>query len=121
MKQSTTTINSAGVPITIEQFGPVAPGKHPVVLVVHGIDALKADPWKQYYDGQCQELARNGYVALLVHYFERTGTQAGDLNAAKQHAQTWAFTLLDAVAYASQLPCSNNDKVGIIGTSLWVR
>lgn len=118
VKQTTAQFNSGGSLVALDLFEPIAEGKYPVVLVVHGFDGLEYAPWRHYYEGQCQELARNGYVALLVHYFDRTGTTIADLPKAKQHAQPWVFTLLDAMSYAAQLPHADGQKVGVVGTSL---
>ena len=110
--------NSGGAMITIDHFEPLHPGKHPVVLVLHGFDGLRQNGWKRYYHGQCQELARNGCVALLVHYFDATGTGSSDPTAAGKHFAAWARTLLDTLSYAAQLPAGDGQKIGVVGTSL---
>ena len=118
INQSTVTFESGGKTITVERFEPKEKGKYPAVLVVHGADGLQFEVWRRAYRGSAQELARHGYVALLVHYFDRTGTRFGDSEANKKHFLTWMKTLGDAVGYAAKLPNVAPGRVGLVGVSL---
>lgn len=118
VKQSSTAINSAGTQVALDIFEPAQAGKYPVVLVVHGWEGLSQKEWQRYYAGQCQELARNGHIAVLVHYFDRTGGQTSSPGAAKQNLEPWSLTLLDALSYATALPGGDGKKVGVVGTNL---
>jgi carboxymethylenebutenolidase len=116
IKESKSTFESGGKTITVERFEPKGDGKYPAVLVVHGADgfALTGNHYKEL----SRAVARKGYVALLVHYFERTDTKAGDGKTIKQHFKTWAETVADALAFAEKQPNVDAKRIGLVGVSL---
>lgn len=118
IKMTKSSFNSGGKTIEVERFEPVKEGKYPAVLVVHGADGLQYEPWRKVYRGHAQELARHGYVALIVHYFDRTGSKVGDAKTNKEHFVTWMGTLGEAIAYTAGLPNVDGKRIGLLGVSL---
>jgi carboxymethylenebutenolidase len=66
------------------------------------------------------ELAKNGYVALIVHYFDHGGSpdnpENPELTPAQFHA--WERAVKDGISYAQGLPNVNRNRIGITGFSL---
>src|SRR6185312_9899359 len=61
------TFPSGGKPIRIERYHPATPGKHPAVLLLHGLEGSEA----KHYRTIAQVLLQKGYVVVLVHYLDR--------------------------------------------------
>src|SRR5262249_59374173 len=76
VKKSTATFSAGGKDISLERFEPAQAGPHPAVVMLHGCDGLEGFG-AVLYRGAAEQLAREGYVVLLPHYFERTGTKGG--------------------------------------------
>ncbi len=112
-----TTFPSGGKDIRVERFQPKAKGKYPAVLLLAGADGVDAK--HQDYRGYCRLLAERGYVALLVHYLDRTGmTEARDRKVIDQHYLLWLRTVGDAVGFAAGLDNVDARRVGLLGFSL---
>lgn len=62
---------SEGHPVDEFHCEPKSPGKHPVVLLIHGCapPGFGDDEFRQ----MCVSLAEHGYYAMFVEYFSRTG------------------------------------------------
>jgi dienelactone hydrolase len=125
--------------IAVEHFGPAnATGKSPVLVVFHAVDGLD-EMCGPFYREAAGLFANKGYLVLLVHYFDRTGSQAADLRGyrdlffgyfrKKEHKaedtqrikallQTWSEVVRDAVAYARTLPHGDPSRIGLVGFSL---
>jgi dienelactone hydrolase len=128
---------SGGRRITAERFEPRGAGKRPAVILLHGVGGLdRAGP---VYRGVARRLADQGFVVLLVHYLDRTGTRPQDRpDLEKRFAKflrspdpgakewkeirgkftAWADTADDAVKYARTLPGVDPERVGLLGVSL---
>ena len=66
-----------GKAITVDRFEPKLPGRYPAVLVIHGAGGTTiGGPW---FRESARMLARRGYVAHVVHYFDLTGTRVADM------------------------------------------
>lgn len=114
--QETASFKSGGKTIKVERFEPAGEGKHPAVLVLYGAGGMKVGG--VVFRGVAQELARRGYVAVLVHYFDRTGTEFGDAKTNFKEFATWLKTIGDAVSYTSALENVDDKHVGLLGFSL---
>ena len=79
-----TTFVSGGKTVTMEQFLPARPGKHPALLLLHGSDGL-ADRRGEGYRAAAHAITARGYAVLLVHYFDRTGTTYADRDTINKH------------------------------------
>lgn len=107
---------SSGKRIKVESFAPSAPGRYPTVLVLHSAAGMLAG--KGVLVDLCRKLAGEGKLAMLVHYYNRTGTYySGDKTITKLWP-TWAATVQDAVNYAAADPRVRADQIGIFGYSL---
>ena len=71
-KQEPSHFNSGGKKIAIETFAPPGNGKHPALVLLHGVDGLGTPEAKMYRDLATQYAGR-GYLIVLIHYFNRTG------------------------------------------------
>src|ERR1700730_9841415 len=70
---SAATFQSGGKPIRVEVFYPPTSGRHPAVLVLYGGLGMTLRPaGYRYY---AADLAKHGYAAFLVHYFDRTSEE----------------------------------------------
>jgi dienelactone hydrolase len=132
------TFPLADKPIRVERFEPTAPGKCPAILLIHAVDGLEAFGW--LYRQQARKYAGDGYVVLLVHYFDCTGGSKENLMALKesfrlffdpkavknpqdprvmrQHFTAWVETVHEAVRYAAALPHVDSQRIGLAGFSL---
>ncbi|MDP9291044.1 MAG: dienelactone hydrolase family protein, partial [Verrucomicrobiota bacterium] len=107
---------SGGKPVNLEIFARADDAKHPAVIVLHGAGGI-------WLDGRvvrefASRLAGHGYTALVVHYFERTGTSFANDEKIFAHFQEWRTTISDAVTFATQQPEVDGSKVGLFGYSL---
>jgi len=60
-------------------------------------------------------LARHGYAAFLVHYFDRTGEERlGEVD----HSELWRSTIRDAIGFAAEDPKVDPKGIGAVGFSL---
>ena len=71
---------SGSASITLERFEPAADGKYPAILLLHAVDGLEK-PYGDQYRAAARRFAEKGYVVLLVHYFDRTGAGAKQVQA----------------------------------------
>jgi carboxymethylenebutenolidase len=116
IEETTATFESGGRPIKVERFEPKAPGKYPAVIVLHGSGGPELGGVA--FRAMARELARRGYVAHFVHYFDRTGTIFGDDKTNREHFATWARTVADAVTFATKQENVDPRRVGLLGYSL---
>jgi carboxymethylenebutenolidase len=117
VKQSSGSFTCGGKAIAVEHFEPAEGGRHPAVLLLHGSDGLKQNGL--VYRTAAQTLAREGYVALLVHYFDRTGTTKVAPDAiARDDFLAWVEAVREAVKYVSKLPRVDGGRIGLLGISL---
>ena len=103
-------------PIGLEVFAPRAEGKYPAVVMLHGSGGMIVGG--EAFRAAARGLAERGYVVLMVHYFDRTGTTMSDLKIAKQHFATWVETVGGAVSHAASLPNVDATRIGLVGFSL---
>ena len=64
-------------------------------------------------------LAKHSYIALIVHYFDRTGTkriEPKDIN--DQLFGVWLDTVRRAIIQAADLPEVDGRRIGLLGFSL---
>jgi carboxymethylenebutenolidase len=113
------TFPSHGKKVTVERFEPKANGKYPVVVVLHGHGGIGPAGGRSGLREEARLLAREGYVALIPHYFDRTA--GAKLNNAVRNARyykIWMETIGDAVTYAGKLPQVDRRHVALVGHSL---
>jgi carboxymethylenebutenolidase len=107
-----------GNPVRVEHFLPAGAGKHPAVLLLHSCEGMpERDAATYRYVARL--LARKGYVALLVHYFDSTGTKRIDPKDIDEKLfRAWMGVVQGAVQHAAGLPEVDPARVGLVGFSL---
>lgn len=112
-----TAYTSGGRRIAVERVAPMGRGRYPAVLVLHpsdGVDGSGGDYVRRYAD----ELAVNGYVAFVVHYFDCTGTRRSDDALEDRDYPLWTGALVDGVSFAERDASVEPGRVGAFGFSL---
>lgn len=112
IKETTESFGREGKPVRIERFDPGPEGAAAPVLLLHGADGLRYR--SSSYREMARDLARNGFLGLLVHYFDSTGNVA----ASPFHFLRWMQVVEDAVDYAVRQPAMAGRGVGVVGFSL---
>jgi len=106
------SFSSRGKGIHIDVILPPERGWWPAVIVLHGSGGISDFP------KHIGELASCGYVVMVPHYFESTGTSWADLDSIRRHGLIWGETILDATAFAKKLPEVDPESIGLLGFSL---
>ena len=107
---------SGEVEVTVECFTPVALGRFPAILLLHGSGGL--DPGTAYvFRAIGRDFAERGYVVLIPHYFERTGHVIGRPFPGKEF-QELMQSVQDAIEFAAARRVVDPDRIGLIGYSM---
>jgi carboxymethylenebutenolidase len=114
IRTTSATFESGGRSVTIREFLPAAPGKHPAVLALHGSGGIR-EGWS---DQPSRLMAGQGYSVFLVHYFERTGTTWADRETTHRHFPDWMRAIGDAITFAMQHESVEPNRVALLGFSL---
>lgn len=114
-----TTYRSARRRILVERFAPRDAGTRrlPAVLVLHPSDGVRGKGGayvRQWADG----LARRGYVAWVIHYFDRTGDRRTKDAYEDRIYPQWTAALEDAVTFVRADPQVDSTRVDAFGFSL---
>jgi carboxymethylenebutenolidase len=114
--ESTGSFVSQGKTIGVEKFEPKEGGKHPAILILHGAGGMEigGPEFREF----ARELARRGYVAQIVHYFDRTGTRRADGPAIGRSFSSWMLTIGDALTEVSKQSNVDPGRIGLLGFSL---
>ena len=117
------TYPSGGKAIPADLYDQPAGTKAGVVVVAYGSDGLTNNlhgPWGTLIGGYAKALATRGFVVLVPHYLEATGTAPGDpaIQSIKQNRDRWQTALADAISHAAGLPAADPLRVGLLGFSL---
>ena len=115
--ESTGNFESGGKKIEVDRYLPKGDGKRPAIVVLHGADGFSF-LGGIHYKAMARAMARNGYAAYLVHYFNRTDTKFGDFKTCVTHFPTWLKTVDDAVSYVGRQPGADPKRIGVLGMSL---
>jgi carboxymethylenebutenolidase len=116
ISEAKTRFVSGGKSIAVEEFSPREKGKLPTLLLLHGSDGLakRGDDYRT----ACRAIARRGYVVLLVHYFDRSGTTYATRDEIDKHFFAWVGVIHDALGWAAKLPHTDATRIGLVGYSL---
>jgi carboxymethylenebutenolidase len=117
-KAATSSFIASGRPVRVERFAPQAEGKKPTVLLLHGSRGLPERDHRVYCH-VARAFARAGYVALLVHYFDSTGTER--IEPAKIDMKlfaAWKDAVQGALRHAATLPGVDPARIALVGFSL---
>lgn len=119
IEESKTSFPSQGKTIAVERFAPKAPGKYPGIVVLHGAGGMRPEGFGFAFREYARQLARNGYVAHIIHYFDRTGHEiATDEAMMKTHFPDWLRTIGDGVTHLASQPDVDPQRIGLLGFSL---
>jgi dienelactone hydrolase len=106
---------SGDAKVSLDYFRPAAPGKFPAVFLLHGSGGL--DPGTAYVFREIgRDLAGQGYVVLIPHYFERAGHEAGQPFKDKAIMSMYD-SVQDAVDFAVANAPIDSDRIGMVGYS----
>jgi len=116
VREGVERFRSGDARVTLEYFTPAAPGTFPAVFLLHGSGGL--DPGTAYVFREIgRDLAGQGYVVLIPHYFERTGHQVGE--PFKDNEIPSMFEAVkDAIDFAVANAPVDADRLGMIGYSM---
>jgi carboxymethylenebutenolidase len=114
--ESRSTYQSQGKTIAVERFEPKAPGKYPAVVVLHGSGGMLVGG--PAFRTLARELARRGYVAHVVHYFDLTGTFLADRPTMTARFPEWLLAVADGVTSLAKQPNVDASRIGVAGYSL---
>ena len=119
IEETSETFSSHGKRVAVERFAPKAPGRYPLVVLLHGAGGIGPDGPGSLLHEEARRLARSGYVALVPHYFDRTaGAKLNNPTRNARYYKVWMETIADAVSYAGRLPQVDRRHVGLLGHSL---
>ena len=69
--------------------------------------------------GPAAQLAGQGFVVYVLHYFDRTGTApVVDKQTAIRHFPAWGKTVWDAISHVGHEPAVDPNRIGLLGFSL---
>jgi dienelactone hydrolase len=117
IRVETSHFESGGHRIRAEVYHPRRAGRCPAVIVIHGssgVHRMIPNTASRY----ARALAEQGLVAVVVHYFDATGTVLAGMASERKNYFIWAGVLRDAVTWVSGLPEVEGGEVGILGHSL---
>jgi len=118
VQHSDTAYESGGRRVAMERFAPRdARGRHPAVLVLH-TSAGPRGPSGALVRRWADALARRGYVAFVVHYFDRTGDTRTDDEREDLVFPAWSAALSDAVTFVDRDSVVDHRRVSALGISL---
>lgn len=116
MKERTETIESGGVPMTVECFEADSGGPFPAVVALHGSNGMtNGAPLVRALVGP---VVGAGFAVFLPRYFERTGTGRSDHETSRRHFLPWMQAVADTISFAAIQPNVDPERIGIVGISL---
>jgi carboxymethylenebutenolidase len=104
---------SGGKTIAIDRVSPVGEGKHPAVFLLHGSGGLDSG-----LHDRARELAGQGYVAMVLHYFDLPGVAQSDAVTSDRYFVAWMKLVADALEFAGKQPDVDGQRIGLMGYSL---
>jgi dienelactone hydrolase len=111
-----------GKPMQFEIFSPKSEGRYPAVIMIHGSAGLYHHSGTQIPTDDNfgeHQLACNGIIAILVHYFDSTAINSTfDRDLMRQSAPTWLQGLRSALNWIMQLKEVDSKNVALLGESL---
>lgn len=94
--------------VAVDIFHPPGEGRHGAVVVLHGTHGPGRA--EKYYLALSEDLARHGYVALFVRYYDRGRKGRGN-------RAMWTRTIGDTLSFAATLPDVDADRLALLGYS----
>lgn len=94
--------------VAVDVFEPAEQGRYPAIVLLHGTHGPRRG--ESYYLAMANDLARHGYVALFVRYYDRGRKGRGVRSQ-------WAESIKDALDFACTLPEVLPERLGLVGYS----
>jgi dienelactone hydrolase len=104
---------SGGKSVRIEEFAPDMPGRLPTVLLLHGSGGCDAG-----FADIARDFAGQGYVAMIVHYFDLPGVQASSKENSDRYFVQWMTLVGEAMKAAGKRPHVDPKRIALVGYSL---
>jgi carboxymethylenebutenolidase len=117
-KPSMDLLTVGGEKVQVDRFEPKGKGPHPAVILVHDSAGLGGFAGRAF-TYCCNVLADDGYVVLMVHYFD--GTPHKKVERADVHREVfkkWMANVRAAVKHARGRKNVDPKRVGLVGFSL---
>ncbi|GAC1659789.1 MAG: dienelactone hydrolase family protein [Acidobacteriaceae bacterium] len=113
--QKVTHYLSSNKKIGMVVYEPAKAGKYPAIIILHGSNG----PVSDFVGGYAQQLADQGYVLAMIHYFDSTGTHPYPSYAQMERSFTpWVQAVRDGITFLEQNPKAEKGQVGLLGVSL---
>ena len=103
--------------IGVERYAPSRAGQYPAILLLYGSDGTEGgsvERMRRYADA----LAAHGYMAYVIHYFDRTGDTITDDSYEEATWPLWRDALVDGVSFAERDRSARPRRVAVVGYSL---
>jgi len=105
------TVQEEGFSLVGEVYFPRPGGRHPVVVVCHGVPAGPPDPADPGYPALARRLSGEGFIAVIFN-FRGTGASGGNFDM-----MGWARDLGRVLDYVSGLPQAEPRRAVLMGFS----
>jgi dienelactone hydrolase len=114
ISQSELTFESGGKEIHLDTYLPeTSAARLPAVVALHGAGGNVAG-----MERYASALAAQGFAVYLLHYFDRTGTEAADKATILRNFPLWMKTLWDAISFVETQPQVDRERIALLGFSL---
>lgn len=108
---------SGGKTIRVEHFHPISEGRYPAIIMVPESGGLKHVG--DLYRNIARSISREGYVVLVVNFFDRTGVEGVNPKQIKREDfLLWQDAVRDSVNFCRDMPNVQSKCVGFLGFSL---
>jgi dienelactone hydrolase len=117
LERATMRISVEGHKVTLEEYAVPSTERHPAVLLLHGSGGV------HFYNGgaihrYARALAAQGFVAVVVHYFDATGTFSAGSEEERRCYDAWVAAVRQAISAVRARSDVDTARVGLLGHSL---
>src|SRR5262245_4981893 len=112
IKKSVSTFVHGDHRITVWRYEPKAKGRHPALVMLHGLDCLGESPKR--YEFIAERFAARGYAVHFVHYFDCTPVDAKDVAAVQARVKAGLLPLKPGAAPDEQVRRYFRDWMGTV-------
>jgi dienelactone hydrolase len=113
IREEAARFTSGGRAILLDCFCADGARQLPAVIALHG-----SGGGLRYASEPARLLTAQGYAVYILHYFDRTATVWADQENIRRNFVAWMETVRDAIAYVSQRPEVDSERIALLGFSL---